>query len=73
MKAVSLSPRIKYFHCDGGDEDNHGVLVLLGSNGRPTKASDINDQADFRFWFKNFKIAEDMMAELYPAAEAITA
>ena len=73
MKAVSLSPRIKYFHCDGGDEGPHGVLVLLGSNGRPTKASDINDQADFRFWFKNFKIAEDMMAELYPAAKAITA
>jgi hypothetical protein len=73
MKAVSLSPRIKYFHCDGGDEDAHGVLVLLGSNGRPTKASDIGDQADFRFWFKNFKITEDMMAELYPAAEAITA
>tara|TARA_R110002012_G_scaffold267443_2_gene451242 strand:- start:1046 stop:1267 length:222 start_codon:yes stop_codon:yes gene_type:complete len=73
MKAVSLSPRIKYFHCDGGDEGPHGVLVLLGSNGRPTKASDISDQADFRFWFKNFKIAEDMMAELYPAAKAVTA
>ena len=72
MKAVSLSPRIKYFHCDGGDEGPHGVLVLLGASGRPTKASDINDQADFRFWFKNFKIAEEAMASRF-SSEAITA
>ena len=64
MKAVSLTARIKYLHCDGGDEGAHGILILEGSRGYPTKAVDINDQADFRFYFKQFVATEEKQREV---------
>tara|TARA_R110001592_G_scaffold101166_1_gene286409 strand:- start:671 stop:904 length:234 start_codon:yes stop_codon:yes gene_type:complete len=67
MKAVSITDRIKYLHCDGGDEGTHGVLVLLGSHGYPLKAADIEDQAGFKFWYNNFVIAEELQGELAEA------
>tara|TARA_R110001592_G_scaffold80079_3_gene238876 strand:- start:585 stop:815 length:231 start_codon:yes stop_codon:yes gene_type:complete len=64
MRAVSITPRIKYFHCPGDEEGAHGVLVLLGAHGYPSKASDINDQSDFKFWFSNFAATEQTQREL---------
>jgi len=63
MTGVKLSKRIRYLHCQ--DEDGaHGILVLVGSKHYPTKFAEINDQADFKFWWKNFKIAEETLEEL---------
>jgi len=60
MKAVSLTDRIKYFHCDGAECEGvtHGVMVLLGANGKPTKTAPIEDQSEFKFWYRNFSAAE---------------
>ena len=73
MKAVKLSNRIRYFHCPGDDEGAHGVLVLLGAHGYPTKATEIGDQAEFKFWFRNYSVAEEAQAELSTAPRTGTA
>ena len=62
MKAVSLSPRIRYFHCPGDEEGAHGVIVLLAGHGYPTKVEEVETQADFRFWFQAFTLAEETQA-----------
>ena len=67
MKAVKLTNRIRYFHCPGDEEGAHGVLVLLGANGYPTKAAEIGDQAESRFWFRNYSVTEEAQAELSSA------
>ena len=63
MKGVTLTERIKYFHCtdEGGP---HGVLVLLGKAQWPTRAVEIHDQADFRRFYNNFVTTEKTQAEL---------
>jgi len=64
MKAVSITDRIKYLHCPGedGQENGHGILVLLGADGKPMKVASIDDQADFRFWFRNYSMAVESQA-----------
>lgn len=63
MKGISLTERIKYMHC--ADEDGaHGVLVLLGNDDFPTKAVDIETQADFRRYYNSFVSTEKAQAEL---------
>lgn len=64
MKAVSLSPRIRYFHCDGGEEGAHGVLVLLAGSGFPTQAIEIETQDDFKIEFENFRLIEQTQDSL---------
>ena len=63
MKGIILSERIRYVHCED-PEGNHGVLVLLGNDKYPTKTFEVNDQADFRRGFHNFKVTEDTQLEL---------
>ena len=70
MKGIKLSERIRYMHCEDA-EGNHGVLVLLGTEKYPTKTFEVNDQADFRRGFHNFKITEDMQAELSEALKQL--
>ena len=73
MKGVKLTERIRYMHCEE-DGDVHGILVLLGNDKYPTKTFEVNDQADFRRGFHNFKITEDTQAELeIPLQELVTA
>ena len=63
MKGIILSERIRYVHCEDR-EGNHGVLVLLGNDKYPTKTFEVNDQADFRRGFHNFKVTEETQLEL---------
>ena len=67
MKAVKLTNRIRYFHCPGDEEGAHGVMVLLGAHGYPTKAEEVETQADFKFWFRAFSLAEETQDELSTA------
>ena len=62
MKAVKLSNRIRYIHCPGDEEGAHGVIVLLGAHGYPTKAEEVETQADFKFWYRAFTLAEETQA-----------
>jgi hypothetical protein len=70
MKGVTLTERIKYFHCtdEGGP---HGVLVLLGKAQWPTRAVEVLDQSDFRKHYDNFIVAEKMQEELLSPREAV--
>lgn len=71
MKGVKLTERIRYVHCED-PEGNHGVLVLLGAYGYPTKAMEVNDQSDFRFAYRNLRTAEETQDELFrPAKQAV--
>jgi hypothetical protein len=63
MKAVSLTERIKYMHCEG-DEGSHGILVLLGTEHLPTKAVEIETKADFRRFYDSFVATEKAQFEL---------
>jgi len=64
MKGVKLSERIRYIHCEDPD-GNHGVLVLLGAYGYPTKAVDIEDQTDMRFWLDGFRRIESRQKDKF--------
>ncbi len=65
MKAVSLSPRIRYIHCPGeeGQNDGHGVLILQGTRGYPTKVAEIETQADFKLYYTSFVKTEQSQLE----------
>ena len=74
MKAVSLTDRIKYFHCtDEGEEVTHGILVLLGRDQWPTKAVEIETQADFKKFYNNFVVTEQTQDELMNPVMALEA
>lgn len=70
MTGIKLTERIRYMHCEE-DGDAHGILVLLGNEKYPTKTFEVNDQADFRRGFHNFKITENMQAELAEALKQL--
>ena len=57
MKGIKLTERIRYMHCEG-EEGAHGILVLLGISQWPTKAVEIETQADFRKFYENFASTE---------------
>jgi len=68
MKAVSLTDRIKYLHCPGEEENEggHGVLILMGVKGAPEKVASVDNQTDFKFWYKNFSLLEKTEAVAAP-------
>jgi len=68
MKAVSLTDRIKYLHCQDEEENEggHGVLILTDTDGMPTKVVSVDDQTDFKFWYKNFSLIEKTEAVAAP-------
>jgi len=61
MKAVSLTDHIKYLHCPGedGKDSAHGVLVLIGADGKPSQVVSIEDQESFKFWYTNYALLEE--------------
>ena len=72
MKAVSLTDRIKYMHCEG-EEGTHGILVLLGRDQWPTKGVEIETQADFKKFYNNFVVTEQTQDELMNPVMALEA
>ena len=58
MRKISLSKRIKYL-ADQDEQGDIGMMILLArGQDYPTKVAEINSQADFRFWFQQFKTQE---------------
>ena len=72
MKGVKLTERIRYIHCEG-EESTHGILVLLGARHIPTKAVEIETQADFRKFYDSFASTEKAQAELFSPMMALEA
>jgi hypothetical protein len=63
MTGVKLTERIRYMHCQ--DEDGaHGILFLLGTAQWPTKAIEINTQAEFKKFYTTFVTTERVQEEL---------
>ena len=58
MKGVQLSPRINYLAMED-DEGPLGVMVFTGTEKKPRTVVTIMDQNDFRFWYGQFREAED--------------
>lgn len=71
MKGIKLTERIRYMHCED-QEGNHGVLILLGAYGYPTKALEVNDQTDFRFAYNTLVSVENRQAEINRPAKQLT-
>ena len=71
MKGVKLTERIRYMHCED-QEGNHGVLILLGAYGYPTKVLEVNDQKDFRFAYSTFVSIEERQAEVNRPARQLS-
>lgn len=57
MRAVKLSERIRYLHCEGG----HGVMTFVGRNGSPQFVKEIADRDDFALNYNVFRMMEDMI------------
>ena len=72
MKGIKLTERIRYMHCEG-EEGTHGILVLLGRDQWPTKAVEIETQADFKKFYNNFVVTEQTQNELMNPIMALEA
>ena len=72
MKGISLTERIKYMHCEG-EEGTHGILVLLGTDRWPTKAVEVETQADFKRFYNNFVTTEMAQDEILSPTLALEA
>ena len=71
MTGVKLTERIRYIHCPGDDDSaSHGILVLVGAYGYPTKTLEVNDRSDFRFAYNNFRDIEARQSEMNAPAYA---
>jgi hypothetical protein len=57
LRAVKLSERIRYLHCEGG----HGVMTFIGRNGSPQFVKEIASREDFKLNYSVFRMMEDMI------------
>lgn len=57
MRGVKLSEHIRYIHCDGGDEGEHGVLIFENPNGSVT-VSDVETRDQLRNELSSFMALE---------------
>jgi hypothetical protein len=59
LRAVKLSDRINYLHCEGGESrDSHGVMVFTSEKGVPLFVKEVESREDFKLNFDVFKIME---------------
>jgi hypothetical protein len=62
LRAVKLSGRINYLHCDGGgDRDSHGVMTFVSKNGAPLFVKEVNSREDFHLNYNVFRMMEDLL------------
>ena len=57
MRAVRLSERIRYIHCEGG----HGVMTFCSAGGAPLFVKEVETQEDFRLNYSVFRMMEDLV------------
>lgn len=60
-RAVKLSERIRYIHCEGGeDRDSHGVMTFVDKNDVPLFVKEVANQDDFKLNYSVFRMMEDL-------------
>jgi hypothetical protein len=57
LRAVKLSERIRYLHCEGG----HGVMTFLSRSGVPLYVREVETQDDFRLNYSVFSAMEELI------------
>jgi len=57
LRAVKLSNRINYLHCEGG----HGVITFTSKAGVPLFVKEVETQEDFRLNFSVFSMMETLV------------
>lgn len=61
IRAVKLSDRIRYIHCDGSEDRNsHGVMTFVDKNEVPLFVKEVSNQEDFRLNYNVFRMMEDL-------------
>lgn len=62
LRAVKLSDRIRYVHCEGDSErGSHGVMTFVARNGVPLFVKEVSDQQDFKLNYSVFRMMEDLV------------
>lgn len=62
LRAVKLSERIRYVHCEGdGERGSHGVMTFIAKNGEPLFVKEVSDQRDFKLNYNVFRMMEDLV------------
>ncbi len=57
LRAVRVSDRINYLHCEGG----HGVMTFVSKSGVPLFVKEVWSQEEFKLNFNVFKMMETMV------------
>lgn len=57
LRAVKLSDRINYLHC----EEGHGVMTFTSRAGVPLFVKEVRDQDDFKLNYSVFRMMEDLV------------
>lgn len=57
LRAVSITDRIKYIHCEGG----HGVMTFSSVAGVPMFVKEVSSQEDFKLNYNVFRMMEDLI------------
>lgn len=57
LRAVSITERIKYIHCEGG----HGVMTFSSVAGVPMFVKEVSSQEDFKLNYNVFRMMEDLI------------
>jgi hypothetical protein len=57
LRAVKLTERIRYLHCEGG----HGVMTFSSASGQPLFVKEVRDQEDFKLNYSVFRMMEDLV------------
>lgn len=60
LRAVKLSDRIRYVHCEGDSErGSHGVMTFVAKNGAPLFVKEVSNQDDFKLNYSVFRMMEN--------------
>lgn len=61
-RAVRLSERIRYIHCDGEEgRTSHGVMTFCSAGGAPLFVKEVESQEDFKLNYSVFRMMEDLL------------
>lgn len=62
LRAVRLSDRIRYIHCEGENQrDGHGIMTFSSKTGEPLFVKEIQSKDDFSQNYSVFRMMEDLI------------
>jgi hypothetical protein len=62
LRAVKLSDRIRYVHCDGENQQGgHGIMTFSSKTGEPLFVKEVQNKEDFSLNYNVFRMMEDLI------------